>query len=86
MRIDHRTYARLQVSSTTGKILDNLRSSGSSGWAIRVRGAVIPAGSREAAVRLYDQAHRLAYAYKMPEAMPALLRGGRTRNRNSVRP
>lgn len=56
MILDNATYSRLQASSVTPKVMDSLRVSGRSHWAVRVRGQVILAGDRLQAVALYDKA------------------------------
>jgi hypothetical protein len=79
MMLDNATYSRLQTSSTTPKVMDGLRVSGRSHWAVRVRGQVILAGDRLQAVALYDKAVVLG-------AAPVLLNNGRLCDRSRVFP
>jgi hypothetical protein len=79
MILDNATYSRLQAGSVTPKVMDNLRASGRSRWAVRVRGQIIVVGDRLQAVALYDKAFVLG-------AAPSLLNNGRLCDRSSVFP
>jgi hypothetical protein len=79
MILDNATYSRLQASSVTPKVMDSLRVSGRSHWAVRVRGQVILAGDRLQAVALYDKAVVLG-------AAPVLLNNGRLCDRSRAFP
>ena len=46
MRLDRRTFDRLQTGGTTVRVMDNLRNKGASRWAIKVKGQVIVVGDK----------------------------------------
>lgn len=71
MRLDRRTFDRLQTGGTTVRVMDNLRNKGASRWAIKVKGQVIVVGDKLHAVALYEKAVALG-------ANPALIRSGKT--------
>lgn len=70
MRLDRRTFDRLQTRSTTARVMDNLRNKGASRWAIKIKGQVIVVGDKLHAVALYEKAVALG-------AEPALIRSGK---------
>ena len=70
MRLDSRTFDRLQTGGTTARVMDNLRNKGASRWAIKVKGQVIVVGDKPHAVALYEKAVALG-------AEPALIRSGK---------
>lgn len=70
MRLDRRTFDRLQTGGTTVRVMDNLRNKGASRWAIKVKGQVIVVGDKLHAVALYEKAVALG-------AEPALIRSGK---------
>lgn len=70
MRLDSRTFDRLQTGGTTARVMDNLRNKGASRWAIKIKGQVIVVGDKLHAVALYEKAVALG-------AEPALIRSGK---------
>ena len=70
MRLDRRTFDRLQTGGTTSRVMDNLRSKGASRWAIKIKGQVIVVGDKLHAVALYEKAVTLG-------AEPVLIRSGK---------